>query len=215
MFVDSLKDPKHPVFCGQFYVSSLAIIAASEILQTLRASRHDFWNSMNRFLAVARTHEEAVSLSKAIETCKCTLKSKQSIFPTGLPPTRRRGKMEEVLCTMVGILCHIFLTPGGVQPLDVPYLKRLPQQAQKLEHKGRKVLWPIKPSDYFVENAGTTVGMVWQWLHISRVPTVINWLNMLCLTAESTFIPHFFEMPDFPGRFIAVFDEHLTELGAG
>ncbi len=38
---------------------------------------------------------------------------------------------------------------------------------------------------------------------------------MLCLTAESTFIPYFFEMPDFPGRFIAVFDEHLTELGAG
>ncbi len=162
MFVDSLKDPKHPAFCGQFYVSSLAIIAASEILQTLRASRHDFWNSMNRFLAVARTHEEAVSLSKSIETCKCTLKSKQFIFPTGLPPTRRREKMEDVLRTMVGILCHTFLTPGGVQPLDSPYLKRLPQQAQKLERKGRDVLWSVKPSDYFVEGVSTTVQMIWQ-----------------------------------------------------
>ncbi len=38
---------------------------------------------------------------------------------------------------------------------------------------------------------------------------------MVCMTAESAFIPHFFEMPDFPAQFIAVFDEHLTELGAG
>ncbi len=69
--------------------------------------------------------------------------------------------MEEVLRTMAGILCHTFLTPGSVQPLDVPYLKRLPRQAQKLEHKGRNVLWAVKPSDYFVEGAGTTVGMIW------------------------------------------------------
>ncbi|KAK0219431.1 hypothetical protein EDD85DRAFT_346842 [Armillaria nabsnona] len=221
LFVDSLKDPKHPAFCGQFYASSLTIIAASEVLQTLRASRHDFWDSMNRFLTVARTHEEAVSLYKSIETCKCTLKSKQFLLAHSFCPNRytsdpaARGKMEEVLRTMVGILCHTFLTPGGVQPLDVPYLKRLPRQAQKLERKGRDVLWPVKPSDYFVEGAGITVRMIWQWFYISRVPTVISWLNMLCMTAESTFIPHFFEMPDFPGQFIAVFDEHLTELGAG
>ncbi len=104
--------------------------------------------------------------------------------------------MEEVLRTMVGILCHTFLMPGGVQPLDVPYLKRLPRQAQKLERKGRNVLWPVKPSDCFFNGVGTTVGMIWQWFYISRVPTVISWLNMLYLTAESTFIPHFFEMPD-------------------
>ncbi|PBK83036.1 hypothetical protein ARMGADRAFT_1089777 [Armillaria gallica] len=38
---------------------------------------------------------------------------------------------------------------------------------------------------------------------------------MLCLMAKSTFIPHFFEMPNSPGQFIAIFDKHLTERGAG
>lgn len=154
VFVDGLKDPFKPRFCGECLVGCLLIIYPSVTgTQDIRAN-HSFWSTAISFLTVDRPPGSIDALDRHLSQCNCRVDSDRIVdmlhlltrsivkFSSKLGPS---GSLGAIIAQLNNAFAHIMKPVKSFKVAKGRHTEIWPSSPHDLMPHGQKFLFLLAP----------------------------------------------------------------------